>query len=130
VIRAHVNAVKALLSAVPNVTVYDAKVPDNATYPYVVVYADGGLASVNNLAAASSWRDWRFQTTSVGTTPDQARLIAEKAQAALLDATPTVTGRSCGRIQHDVSRDIQRDDDVVPPVLYAVDRWRFSSVPA
>lgn len=128
-IRAHVTAVRALLTAA-GLTVYDGKVPDGPAMPYVVVYADGGLAAPDNLASVSTWRMWGFQTTAVGTTADQARLVAEKAQGALLDVTPTVSGRTCGRIQHDTSRDVQRDDDVVPPVMYAVDRWRFNSVPA
>lgn len=127
-IRSHVAAVKALLATV---TLYDGgQVPDNAVLPYAVLYADGGKASVDNLADLATRRDWSFQTTSVGADPDQARWTAEKVQAALVGATPVVAGRTCGRIRHDVSRDAEPDFDVVPPVVYAVDRFRFLSVPS
>lgn len=126
-IRAHVAGVIALLTGSP--TVYDGKVPDSTNPPYRVVYANGGLAIVTNTAGDSNCREWSFQTTAVGSTPEQARAVAEKNQTALLDSHPTVSGRTCGPIRHETSRSVERDDDVSPPVFYAVDVWRFMSLP-
>lgn len=126
-IRSHVNAVKALLTSV---TTYDSgKVPDNAVLPYVVLYADGGHATADNLAGDPTHRQWQWQTTAVGADPDQARWAQEKAQSDLLGKTPTVPGRVCGRIVHDLTRDAVADFDVAPPVIYAVDRWRLQTYP-
>lgn len=129
-IRAHVDAVLGLLKAVPNLTVYDAMVPDSPQAPYVVVYPDQGAAQPTSFTLASDQRLFRVQTTSVGSDPQQARWVAEKTQGALLDATPAVAGRTTWPIRHELTRPIERDDDVSPPMFYAVDLWRVLTVPA
>jgi hypothetical protein len=126
-IRAHVAAVKALMTFG---VVYDGVVPDRTTGAYRVLYADSGSIASDDLAHSSTWRQWRFMTTSVGTTPEQARAFAEHAQSELVGVRPTVSGRSCGPIYHDGSRPVDRDDDVSPPLFYAVDSWFFMSTPA
>lgn len=112
------------------VTVYVSRAPSGAELPYVVLHPDQGRALPSNLAGDSTWRPWRYQTTAVGSTPEQAQWAAEKAEAGLLDRTPTVSGRSCTPVRKEVSVPIARDEDVQPPVFIARDVWVFTSTPA
>lgn len=125
----HGAAVLALL-AIPNTTVYDSIVPNSPTPPYVVAYLDQGAADSSDLAESNDFRTWRFQTSCVAETARQARALADRVETALLGATPTVAGRSCGRVVKEDSQPVVRDDDTSSPYLYAVDRWSFVSVPA
>jgi hypothetical protein len=129
-IRAHVTAVVGLLDAVANLTVYDGEVPNTPTLPYVVVFSDQGPATRTGFEAVSDRRDFTFQTSAVGSTPEQARWAAEKTSAALLDVTPTVASRTCWPITHLGSQPTRPDLDVDPPVYLAVDQWRLPSIPA
>lgn len=129
-IRAHVAAVYALLDAVANLNVYDGVVPNTPALPYVVLWANQGAPSSNTVEQASTRRDFTIQTTYVGSTPEQARWAAEKAQGALLDVTPTVAGRQCWPLVVEASQSTRVDLDVDPPVFLSVDVWRLASVPA
>lgn len=129
-IDAHVSAVRTLVDAVPNVTVYDGTVPNNPTYPYVVLYGDQGAALPNSFTEVSTFRSFRVQTTTVAINQPQARALAERVESALLDVRPTVTGRKCVPIRKETSQPVRRDDDVDPAAFYAVDIWVLSSVPA
>ena len=129
-IRLHAAAVLALIDAQPNVTVYDGQVPNRPVLPYAVMYADQGGAGQSAFSGKSDFRVWRFQTTAVGSTPEQCRWLAERVELALLDVAPVVTGRTCGRIDKLDSQPVRRDDTVDPALFYAVDRWQFLSVAA
>ena len=55
--------------------------------------------------------------------------------AALVDVTPTVSGRSCWPLRVEASQTIREDRDVTIPgtathPLYAVDVYRLMSVPS
>ena len=132
-------AVLALLTADVNVKVYDGEVPvDPATgrlpaRPYVVVYGppDGdGAHSLDSLAGGSNRADGVVTTTYVGDSAEAVRIVAKRVRGLLLDRTPAVTGRSSFPIRHSSGQNVTRDDDVQPPVLFAVDRWLCQSVPA
>lgn len=131
IVRDHVAAVFGLLDAVSGLDVYDAKVPLGADTPYVVLYADQGAATSERFNFASDRRSFVVQTTAVGGDPAEARWAAEKAQGALLDVVPTVSGRTCWPIYSEMSRPVERDPDVDPsaPLFYAVDVWRLTSIP-
>lgn len=129
-IAAHVDAVRNLVDAVANVTVYDGTVPNSPVLPYVVMYGDQGAAEANAYTEVSSFRRFRVQTTTVAANQPQARALAERVESALLDVRPTVAGRTCVPIRKETSQPVRRDDDVDPPVFYAVDVWVLSSVPA
>ena len=129
-IEAHVSAVRNLVDAVPNVTIYDGTVPNDPAYPYVVLYADQGAAFANAYTEVSTFRTFRVQTTTVAANQPQARALAERVESALLDVRPTVTGRKCAPIRTETAQPVRRADDVDPVVFYAVDIWALSSVPA
>jgi hypothetical protein len=95
-----------------------------------VLYAPAGTSTVHNLAGTSGALEASIQTTSVGDTAEACRIVARRVKAALLDVRPTVTGRVSFPIRHEDSLPPQVDNDVAPPVLYAVDRWLTASVPA
>ena len=129
-IDAHISAVRNLVDAVPNVTIYDGSVPNDPTYPYVVLYGDQGAAEPNAYTEASTLRRFRVQTTTTAVDQAQARALAERVETALLDVRPTVAGRKCGPIRKETSQLVRRDDDVDPAVFYAVDIWLLTTVPA
>ena len=129
-------AVLALLGADTNLTVYDTVVPVDPTTgvpplrPYVVVYAPVGKSTLNNLTGNSGALEALIQTTCVGDTAESCRIVSRRVKADLLDIRPVIVGRVSFPIRHADSRPPQVDNQVQPPVLFAVDRWLTSSVPA
>jgi len=121
--RSHTDAVQALIGA--QVTCYMAEAPNNPTYPYAVLYADQGLGRRSTLAPDTTVRMVTFQTTCVGEGSEAAQWAADKVRAAVEDVQPSVSGWSCGPVQHLASQPVRRDDDVDPAVFYAVDMWRY-----
>lgn len=135
--RALANAVVARLRSQlePAVTVYDGAVPPAPNKPapkYVVVYPDTGPRSRDRLAAVSSKATLRFQLTSVGLTRDNAQAIADLADAAVCDYRLTVPGWAPAPISADESLavPVRPDNDVSPPVFYAVTQYLLTAVPA
>lgn len=131
-IRAHVNAVVNLLAADTSIRIYRAVVPTSPTLPYTVMFAGSPGAMSSDYGFASTWREFRFHLNTVGSTDEQVFALAERIEARLLDAHPTVTGRSTGPVTKtlETPQPLQRDDDVSPPVLFSTEVWQFSSVPA
>ena len=128
-IRDHVAAVVALVDADPNVTVYDGQVPNEPSLPYVVIRTDSGRRERSALPASSDRVTVRIWATSVGETRASAQWVSEKVTTALLDVRPTVTGRSCFPITS-VNSQPAREDDVVKPLVFALDEFELVSIPA
>jgi hypothetical protein len=99
--------------------------------PYIVLYS--GIVPIIDGPVADPYADTvgEYQVTSVGCTASQARWAADKARAALIAAQGvTVAGRSVQLIAWTGGQPVTRDDDVVPPLFYAVDLYEVSSFPA
>ncbi len=128
-IRDHVAAVVALVDADPNVTVYDGQVPNEPTLPYVVIRTDTGRRERSALPATSDRLTLRIWATSVGLNRTSAQVVSERVTAALLDVRPTVTSRSCFPITS-VNSQPAREDDVVKPLVFALDEFELVSIPA
>lgn len=128
--REHLAAVLEALRGTAGLNVHDGVAPDSPTYPYVVIYADSGAASRSTLLAVSDRLEVTVQATAVGRSPESARWVAERVRGALLDARLPVPGRRSFPVTHEESRLLGRDDDVQPPVFYAVDLYRLTTVPA
>ena len=128
-IRAHANAVLALAQA-GAVTVYDTAAPALPAYPYAVLRFDSGRRVRSALTAVSDTLTETVTCTSVGLDRVQSQWVAEKVTALLLDVRPVVAGRTCAPLEHLDTQPSRRDDDVAPPLFYAVDLFRFISVPA
>lgn len=125
---AHVLALLALVRV--NVPCYDGKVGDNPAVPYTVLYADLGTLERSSVDDASAFFNMSFQITAVGSTRQQAGWAADKARVALVGAAPSVSGRTTSMIVQESSQPVIRDDDVVPPMFYAVATYRLVSVPS
>lgn len=131
-IRASVAALRELLEA-QNLTVHEGGAPDGSTVPYAVLWADSGIRTGTKLTTGSDRADLLTTVVSVGSTEEQAGWVAERVFTALLDQTPTITGRGCAPITHETSDPLRRDSDVVQPggsVTYEqVDVFRLTSWP-
>jgi hypothetical protein len=127
----HVDAVKAALVA-EALTVYLGGAPPGTTptdtTPYVVLYPDPGHAVTASLADDRTGFQAVFQLTCVGLTAEQALNVSDRARAALTDA-PTVAGRASWRPEQLDGQPVKRDDDITPPVFYAISRYRLRSIP-
>jgi len=130
VIRAHVAAFQALLTADPNgLTVYVGESPNLTAGAYVTLYPDAGNRQAVDLADANPLQVWTIQTTCNGETVEQANWLMEKVEARLEGIRPVVAGRTCTRVKKLFSVKAQRDDDVDPARFYAVADWRWTSNP-
>lgn len=131
-VRAHAAAVVGLLEAA-GLTVYDADVPSAPSLPFVAVYAGSGLLVPQSLTFRSVRRDFGFQTTCVGASAKSAQWVVEHVEAALVNVTPTVEGRTCWPIRQEASQPVRRDGDLPGTTearFYATVQWSFSSAPA
>lgn len=127
----HVDAVIEVLDAA-QLTVYLGGAPANVApadaAPYVVLYPDPGTAVRASLADDRTYFQGVVQVTCVGVTAEQALNVSDRAAAAL-SAALVVAGRAGWRPEHLDGQPVKRDDDVTPPVFYAVSRFRLRSTP-
>lgn len=130
-IRAHKNAVLARLKldSVLSTATFDGEVSGTPS-KYCVVYVNSGRRESERFSGPSQFATFAITIHSVGTTAEQAQLVAERVFAQLLDWTPTVVGRNCRRIRHAVSRPVDMDKSVSPVLYYAVDVFDLTSAPA
>lgn len=108
---------------------YDAE-PSSPTYPYVVVYADGGIRSSDREADVRVQQTVGWQTTVVGTSVGQCRAALDRVTAALEDWRPTLPDRTFDKVEHPSSQPVRIDDDLPDRSLFiATDQWRVVSDP-
>lgn len=123
----HVDAVQAALTTA-QIPAYLGGAPQDVTAPYVVLYPEPGAPGAASLADDRVWWSGIVQATSVGQTAEQALNVADRCATAL-SAPLQVAGRASWRPQALGGQPVRRDDDVTPPVYYAVARWRLRSMP-
>ena len=126
------SAILARISA-PGVNGTDTP-PDPANtaviYPYTVAYFDGEPRSSEREADVRVTRTHGFQTVTVGKSVAQVRASRERLVDSLTDWTPTVTGRTVSKIEHDGSQVTKPDPTMPDRTLYiATDQWRAVSDP-
>lgn len=110
--------------------VYDSR-PASPAYPYVVVYAGAGIRDSDRESDVRVRRTLDWQTTTVGASAAQCRAALARVVDALEDWTPTVGGRTCSKVEHDLSRPMVLDDTLPDRVVYtAVDQWSTVSNPS
>jgi len=102
-----------LLRADAGLTVYDGRVADGATLPYVLVYTTvswpaGGAGNTITGARITAVAKWTCHC--VAESASGARIVQQRVRAALLNQTPTVPGRSCGQIKQDEVLAPNRDE--------------------
>lgn len=117
-----VAAIVARLAAAP-LNAYDA-VPTNPTYPYVVVYADGGVKSSDREADVRTSKTLTWQTTVVGVSAAQCRAALDRVTAALEDWHPVVTGYTASKVDHPTSQPVRSDESLPDRTVFiATDQW-------
>jgi hypothetical protein len=112
--RPLVLAIVAMLdAALPNeIGLYWGGSPQNRQPPFAVLYPDIGVESTQDRALSDDVpNDLRFQITSVGASAEQALLIADKANTALLTGSPNVSGRRVRPIRQEAAQPVRRDDE-------------------
>lgn len=128
----HVDAVTTALKGA-GLTVYLGGAPSSivptTAQPYVVLYPLPGRTVAASLADDRTRYVGVVQLTCVGLTAEQALSVSDRATAALSAVLP-VAGRVAWKPESLDGQPVQRDDDVVPPVYYAVARWRLRSIPS
>jgi len=120
-----VAAIVARLASGPGGTLraYDAT-PANPTYPYVVVYADGGVKSSDREADIRTSKTLTWQTTVVGASATQCRAALDRVTAALEDYRLTVTGYTASKVDHDSSQPVRPDESLPDRTVFiATDQW-------
>lgn len=130
-IRAHKNAVLARLreDAILADSTFEGEVSARPAR-YCTVYVDSGFRQVERFTGGSGVADFSFTIHSVGSTQEQAQLVAERVFAQLLDWTPTIAGRNSRRMRHVASRPVAYDTDIDPPLYFAVDVFDLTTAPA
>jgi hypothetical protein len=111
--EAHAQVALSILTADANQPVYAGVAPDNVTPPYVLVYTvvewpdntDGKSFDGTTSTCVTRW-----YTHSVGGTDQSTRAIANRVRQLLVNAHPTIAGRSCGFIQQEAALPMVRDE--------------------
>ena len=123
----HVDAVMAAYTAA-DLTGYLGGAPPSVAPPYIVLYPEPGTPIAASLADDRTYFRTTLQVTCVGETAEQALNLADRSAAAL-SAPLAVTGRTAWRPEYLDGQPVRRDDDITPPVFYAVARYRLRSTP-
>lgn len=130
----HAQAVRTLFTP-SGLTPLDGAVTEGETPPYLLV---AFRFSTPDAEAEPDKTDLSFNQTavaveitchSVATTTTGARAIADRVRSALLNATPTVAGRSCFPVRHIDGQEPRRDESTQATIFDQIDVYRFTSVP-
>lgn len=96
---------------------------------YVILYPSPGTTD-GDLGDPHEYLDYRVQATIVAATQEGAENVADIVKATLVGQQITVPGRSVYPFQLADSAPATRDDQVAPPVHYAVLHFEARSGPA
>jgi hypothetical protein len=92
--------------------IYEGRSAPNSVPPYAVFYFDsGGKSAFERNVLNDAPRDLRYQVTSVGSTPEQARWVADKVFVPLLTGVPAVAGRLVWPAIEEGSQTVRPDDE-------------------
>lgn len=122
---------KAVLAALrlAHPRVGDAVAPKDKTLPYAVLYPSGPGQLDGPVSDQHADGSPVLQVTCVGSTREQAQLLADRLRPVLL-AVPTVPGVHVMQVSLESSQPVRRDDTAPPSLFYAVDAARFHTTPA
>lgn len=131
-IAAHYAAVRGMIPS--SAAVYPGVVPDNPTYPYVVIWGDPGKEDSEALSDDPSTLTLKIYATVAGLTFDSAATMLKIVRGALNRKRPSVSGRSVGPLTQSPQQPIQADTNVAIAgyghPFYAVDQYTLISDPA
>lgn len=125
----------ALATVIPSTRVGDGVKPPSPNpppasfYPYLVVYTGLDLLDGNLLEPKEDGLH-RVQVTSIGKDRIGAEWLRDQVREVLLDRDAvTITGHAVTWTELVTSQPIGRDDDVVPPLFFAVDIFHLFVTP-
>jgi hypothetical protein len=124
----HAAVLLALLEAIPQ-PVYDGEVPSGATRPYVLVYITVQTSDTSTFTAASDITTVTLYAHCVGDTAAAARLVQAAVRSALLNITPTISGRTCGQISEDEALSPDTDETTGVSVMDAISIYSLTTWP-
>lgn len=126
----HAVALLALLEAGVPQTVYDGAAPNPMpARPYVLAYISVATPEESSIEGSSDVTTARLYAHCVGDNAQAARTVAKAVRDALLNATPTIEGRTVNPIRHEDSRAPERDETTGTLVMDAVDVYALTSWP-
>lgn len=139
--QSHADAILALLASAlpvsPPLVVYDGSVPANPADQYVLVYlatttpSGTSLTGIHDRAVTRAYCHCVGRAELVADAAMSARAIAGRVSNALLNVTPSITGRVCFPIRDDGSDSPpQRDESTGVLVMDRLMLFRLESVPA
>jgi len=104
--------------------------PDNSAFVgYAVVHPVGGGDSYGPIDGPDQDFEPVYQISAYGATRAQAELIGDLARTAMVNTPIIVTDRRVVLVSIELLGGCRRDDQVLPPVWQAVDRFRVLTVP-
>ena len=120
----YLDALRNLMESDPalNGSVFVADVAADAPERYVVLFPSLEY-DADALTGPQSDHDFRLRVHSVGSTPEQALLVAGKVAAAVLNKRPNIPGRNSSRIRHIFAEPIRYDSSLSPRVYFAADEF-------
>lgn len=126
------DAVLARLRSDPQLAqvVFEGGAVNGKPERYVVVWADSGARSSDRYDGVQVNVTKTYTIHCVGSSPVQAKWVNERVVGLLVNWRPTVVGRSCQRLKHEVSRPLAVDRDVSPWLHYTVDQFDLFTAPA
>ena len=132
-IREHYDAVAALIP--PRFKVYLFDVPANPSFPYVVLWGDGGLSASESLDQVPRDLTLNLRATCVGANYASCLVVLDGVRAALNRAVPVVAGRHCHEMVQEPLMGVGPDRDITLPgtsthPVFAVDGYVLRSEPA
>lgn len=105
--------------------------PDKRLHAYGVFWPSPGRPKVSGLCGQSNDLDWQFTVAIYAGDMERWLLARDWVCALLVDASPTVTGRSCGLIRMDYATAMpRRYDDPLPPRFGGPLLFTLLTVPA
>lgn len=115
----------------------DAAAPDDIEIPAGLPYAN--VQSIGDADREASFAELltegdlisEIQVTSVGESRKQAQWMSDRIRESFIAANLTGwTGRTIQLVELDSGNEVERDDDIQPPLFYAVDSYLVYSTPA
>lgn len=139
-VRLLTDAAVGLLTANPNLTVYESVVDtpppadeDGVVYGYVVFHPGIGNDTTSNLAVEPGQLLWSFQATCVGGTAEYCGWAVDAVRARVAGQTLAVAGAKVGLIQPPVGYNPPMRPspaDVKPPRVSVPLQYQVLAVPA
>lgn len=136
--RPHTTAVAAALTAAelrvgrgkkPPDSGWEGEPGDSDFRAYVVLFPSPGTTD-GDLCDPHEYLDFKIQATCVAATQDGCEEVADIVKTTLVGVRLSVPGRSLYPFQIDGERPASRDDQVDPPVHYAIVQLACRSGPA